>query len=63
MADTHVRAKCKTTGAIASLPRRALDLGMFPQWEEVRGPSPKRPKPNVRPKESRSDEPQELTHG
>lgn len=40
-----VRAKCWATGAIAALPRRALELGHFPGWTEVPGPPPKRPKP------------------
>lgn len=44
MADQHVRARCTVTGAVASLPKRALDLGHIKNWVEVDGPAPKRPK-------------------
>lgn len=43
-----VRARCKTTGAVAALPKRALELGVFPHWEATNGPVPKRPKSAVR---------------
>jgi len=38
-----VRAKNKTTGAIASLPRAAMP--MFFDWEIDEGPAPEKPKP------------------
>lgn len=48
MADKHVRARCKTHGGIAAISARALDLGMFPDWERADGPVPKRPKSRVK---------------
>lgn len=42
--DTFVRARCLTTGAIAPLPKKALDRGFIRNWTEVDGPVPKRSK-------------------
>jgi hypothetical protein len=42
--DKHVRACCPATGAIASLPERALDLGHIKGWVKATGPAPSRPK-------------------
>lgn len=47
MAVSHVRARCKTTGAIAAISEAALDAGHFPDWVRTDGPTPKRPKPAV----------------
>jgi hypothetical protein len=56
MASKHVRAKCTTTGAIAALPERALELGMFPDWVKSDGPVPDRPKPAAFPKAPAADQ-------
>lgn len=42
-----VRAKCKATGHIAALPKLALESGAIEGWEEVKGPVPDGPKPNL----------------
>ena len=38
------RARCPETGAVAALPREALELGHIPGWEAVAGPLPEGPK-------------------
>jgi hypothetical protein len=55
VAIEHVRARCKTTGAIAAISARALDTGVFPDWERVDGPTPKRPKPAAFPQRSKTE--------
>lgn len=42
-----VRAKCKATGHIAALPKLALESGAIEGWEEIKGPVPDGPKPNL----------------
>lgn len=42
--NTFVRARCLTTGAIAPLPKKALERGFIRNWVEVDGPVPKRSK-------------------
>lgn len=61
MADKHVRARCTTTGAIASLPKRALELGHIRNWVEAPGRVPKRSKSNpfFRPESEPALEPSE----
>jgi hypothetical protein len=38
------RARCPSTGAVAALPREALELGHIPGWVAVDGPLPEGPK-------------------
>lgn len=47
--EEFTRAKCSATGAIASLPKNAVDLGHIPGWEAVDGPLPESPKPAAFP--------------
>lgn len=47
MATRHVRARCKTTGSVAALSEKALNSGVFPDWERDEGPVPDRPKPHL----------------
>lgn len=55
MADKFVRARCVTTGAIAALPERALELGHIRNWVKADGPVPDRPKPR-RPRRNQPSE-------
>lgn len=58
MADGFVRARCADTGAVAALPKAALDAGMLPGWAEVDGPAPATPKPaTFRPPPADTEEP------
>lgn len=50
MAAIFVRARCEDTGAVAALPKPALDAGMLPGWAEVAGPPPAGPKPATFPR-------------
>ncbi|MBB1153999.1 hypothetical protein [Amycolatopsis dendrobii] len=45
MAAVFVRARCDETGAVAALPKPALEAGMCPGWAEADGPVPDKPKP------------------
>lgn len=51
MPNEHVRAKCTTTGAIASLPEKALDRGHIRNWVRADGPAPARNKPAWPPRQ------------
>lgn len=57
--DEHVRARCDATGAIAALPKRALDYGIIPGWREVDGPVPTEHKPAAFPPKSSGAKPEE----
>jgi len=57
--DEHVRARCEATGAIAALPKRALDYGHIPGWVEVSGPVPTEHKPAAFPPKSSGVKPGE----
>lgn len=48
--EEFTRARCAATGAIASLPKEAVELGHIPGWEAVAGPLPETHKPNAFPK-------------
>lgn len=56
MAEEFVRARCTTTGAIASLPARAVDRGHIKNWVRADGPTPSRNKPAVRRRTAATEE-------
>ncbi|SFO59690.1 hypothetical protein [Amycolatopsis rubida] len=45
MPAEFVRARNDDTGAVAALPKPALEAGMCPGWAETAGPAPDKPKP------------------
>ena len=49
--EEFTRARCRATGAIAALPKEAIELGHIPGWEAVDGPLPEGPKPAAFPEQ------------
>lgn len=45
--ELFTRAKSKSHGGVAALPKQALKDGHFPDWEAVDGPLPEAPKSSV----------------
>lgn len=45
--ELFTRAKSKSHGGVAALPKQALEAGHFPDWEAVDGPLPEAPKSAV----------------
>lgn len=45
--ELFTRAKSKSHGGVAALPKQALEAGHFPDWEAVKGPLPEAPKSSV----------------